>query len=95
MGTHPPVFFVRVARKGLMLDAASTNGGRFKGEWSKLKMERARNDSRGLSVDPSLMRWKAQKWRRDDRIVGRGQRLRFTINHSIIVTNCQYTFCMY
>jgi len=38
---HPPVFFVRVADKGLMLDAASRNEERFKVESVKLKGKEA------------------------------------------------------
>jgi hypothetical protein len=42
----PPLFFVRVARKGHMLDAALTCGERFKVEWSKWQEEEAKSDSR-------------------------------------------------
>lgn len=59
----PPVFFVRVARNGLMLDAASRNDGRFKVESSKLKEEETKSDSRVLSVDLRLVGWRAQDWR--------------------------------
>jgi hypothetical protein len=45
------VFFVRVADKGLKLDAASRKARWFKVESSKLKGEGAEADSRELTVD--------------------------------------------
>jgi hypothetical protein len=56
--------------------------GRFKVESSKFNGERERAEE-------------AQRWRRDDGVVGRGQRLRFIRNGSMIVTICQYHFIVY
>ena len=34
-------------------------------------------------------RGKAQRWRGDDEVVGKDKRLRFMLNHNMIVTICQ------
>jgi hypothetical protein len=49
----PPaqVFFVRVANKGVMVDAASRNEGSVKVEGSKLNEQRGKGDRRKLRVD--------------------------------------------
>ena len=40
-------------------------------------------------------RRRAERWRRDDEVVRKGQRLLFTGNGTTIVTNCHYIIFMY
>ena len=101
--TPPRVFFVRVADKGLRLDAASRTARWFKVESLKLGREREEAESRQLTVGSSKSKrqrkraekdnaetLKAQRWRGDDGVVEKGQRLRFIRDGSTIVTICKY-----
>jgi hypothetical protein len=102
--TPPRVFFVRAANKGLMLDAASRKNGRGKVDPStalpsQLRVNRAsspelKGKGKGSEKDNAETE-RAQRWRGDDEVVGKCQRLRFTRHGSAIVTDCQYIFSVY
>jgi hypothetical protein len=69
-----------------MVDAASRASRKvtwLKVESSRLKVQRERRDKDNAETQ------RAQRWRGDDEVVGKGGRLRFTRHDSTIVTICQ------
>jgi hypothetical protein len=76
----PRVFFVRVANKGVRVDAASMNVTPLEGEGLK-----ARGDGKRSEKDNA----ETQKWSGDGGAVGKGERLRFTQDDTTIITICQ------
>jgi hypothetical protein len=76
----PRVFFVRVANKGVRVDAASMNVTPLEAEGLE-----ARGDGKRSEKDNA----EAQKWRGDGGAIGKRERPRFMWNNTTIVTICQ------